>query len=228
MLIPSEYLQLVKSVFQKNGKPETAQGQLAYMRHQFEYYGLKSPEWTALAKEIMSEFGLFNGQELKDFVRLCFADEYREVNYFGLEMLLRQIKKQQPEFIDFLEELIHTKSWWDTVDWINKYVGIHFKRYPNLIKPTTEKWMASGNFWLQRICLIFQLTYKKQADFELMKRYILKLVDSKEFFVQKAAGWALRQHSKYDPAGVEEFVEEHPHLPPLTKREALKWLKKKQ
>ncbi len=84
--------------------------------------------------------------------------------------------------------------------------------------------MASGNIWLQRICLIFQLTYKEETDFALMKEYILRLAASKEFFIQKGAGWALRQHSKYDPEGVVEFVQNYPQLAPLTRREALKWL----
>ena len=37
-------------------------------------------------------------------------------------------------------------------------------RFPHLTVPITEKWMASGNIWLQRICLIFQLTYKDKTD----------------------------------------------------------------
>ncbi len=122
MLDPNIFLQHVKSVFEKHGKPETAQGQMAYMRNQFDYYGLKSPEWTVLAKEIMAKQGVFEGQNLKSFVRLCFEDEHREIHYFGVLMMERQIKKQNPDFIDFLEEIIQTRSWWDTVDWINKLV----------------------------------------------------------------------------------------------------------
>ena len=63
---------------------------------------------------------------------LCFEDAYREIHYSGLQMIEKKIKKQPADFIDFLEECIQTESWWDSVDWINKLVGIHFKRYPNL------------------------------------------------------------------------------------------------
>jgi 3-methyladenine DNA glycosylase AlkD len=141
-------------------------------------------------------------------------------------MVQKVQKKQGPEFIDFLEELITAKSWWDSVDWLAKLVGIHFKRYPALILPVTERWMASGNFWLQRVCLIFQLTYRQKTDFDLMKKYILQVAPSKEFFLQKGAGWALRQYSKTNPQGVADFIETNPQLAPLTKREGLKWLKK--
>ena len=134
------------------------------------------------------------------------------------------MKKNEENFIAFYEELIKTKSWWDSVDWIRKMVGVHFQKFPHLIIPTTSEWMASGNIWLQRICLIFQLTYKEETDFDLMKKYILQLANSKEFFIQKGAGWALRQYSKTNSNGVLEFVEENQQLAPLTKREALKWL----
>jgi 3-methyladenine DNA glycosylase AlkD len=75
---------------------------------------------------------------------------------------------------------------------------------------------------LQRVCLIFQLTYRDKTDFGLMKKYILQLAGSKEFFLQKGAGWALRQHSRTDPVGVTDFVQENLQLAPLTKREAMR------
>jgi 3-methyladenine DNA glycosylase AlkD len=228
-IVSSEaYFEIVKSTFKAHGNPATAEGQIAYMRSQFDYYGLKSQEWLALARNIMSRHGVYEGEQLKDFVRICFSDEHRELHYFALEMLQRQVKRQPPEFIGFLEELVCTKSWWDSVDWINKLVGIHFRLYPDLIIPWTEKWVTSGNIWLQRICLIFQLTYREQTDFGLMKAYILRLAHSKEFFIQKGAGWALRQYSKYNANSVLEFVINNQQLAPLTKREALKWLNKQQ
>jgi 3-methyladenine DNA glycosylase AlkD len=143
------------------------------------------------------------------------------MHYFGLETLEKTLKKQPSECIDFLEELICTRSWWDTVDWINKLVGLHFRKYPALIQPVTERWMASGNIWLQRICLIFQLTYKDKTDTALLFKYVERVAGSKEFFLQKGAGWALRQLAKTNPEAVVSFVEKT-RLAPLTRREALK------
>lgn len=224
-MTPSSYLTYVHAVFQENGDPARAQGQMRYMRNQFEHFGLRNSEMRALSRQIIAEKGVPESNSLKELVRLCFQSEYREVHYFGLELVDKVHKKQGPEFIDFLEELITTRSWWDTVDWIVKYVGYHFRKNPQLIIPVTERWMASGNFWLQRVCLIFQLGYKEKTDFELMKKYILQLAGSKEFFLQKGAGWALRQYSKTNPEGVAAFIGNNPQLAPLTRREGLKWLK---
>ncbi|HFK6935876.1 TPA: DNA alkylation repair protein, partial [Listeria monocytogenes] len=48
-----------------------------------------------------------------------------------------------------------------------------------------------------------------------------KWLDSKEFFIQKAIGWALRQYAKVDIGAVRQFVNSH-SLAPLSRREALK------
>ena len=225
MLPPNDYYHLVRDTFHTHGKPDVAEGQMAYMRHQFEYFGLKMPAWTALTKEIIKEQGIPDGQDLQELVRVCFQDEHREMQYFALECVQKMQKKQPPEFIDFLEELICSKSWWDTVDWISKLVGMHFQRFPQLTKPVTERWMASGNIWLQRAAIIFQLKFKAKTDTALLFDYIRRVAHSKEFFLQKGAGWALREYSKTDPDAVAQFIRDTP-LAPLTKREGMKWIVK--
>jgi len=112
---------------------------------------------------------------------------------------------------------------WDTVDGLNKLVGLHFKQHPSLIRPVTERWVESGNIWLQRVSMIFQLTYKDKTDADLMFDYIRRLSKSKEFFIQKGVGWALRQYSKINPEAVAQFIAATP-LAPLTKREGMKAL----
>jgi 3-methyladenine DNA glycosylase AlkD len=140
-----------------------------------------------------------------------------------LETLQKVLKKHPQDCIYFLEELILTRSWWDTVDWVNKLVGLHFKRFPELIQPTIARWMDSGNIWLQRVCMIFQLTYKEKTDEALLFDCVRKLATSKEFFLQKGAGWALRQYGKIRPEAVQAFLVKHP-VSALTKREAMKSL----
>ena len=84
--------------------------------------------------------------------------------------------------------------------------------------------MKSGNMWLQRTCLLFQLGYKDKTDEMLMGSIIMSLNGSKEFFINKAIGWILREYSKTDAQSVINFVENN-KLSNLSKREALKWLK---
>lgn len=225
MISPTEYLKQVILFFQENGNPEIAEGQMNYMRNKFEYYGVKAPNWAKFAREIMKSEGIFHDGKLKDFVRLCLREEHREIHYFGIQMVEKATKKEGKDFIDFLEEIILTHSWWDTVDWVSKMVSWHFVRFPEQVKPVTESWMSSENIWLQRTAIIFQRYKKYPTNEKLLFDYILRLKDSEEFFIQKGAGWALRDYSKENPQAVINFIQTY-QLASLTKREGLKWLKK--
>ena len=220
----SNYLRHVKNLFQEHGDSQRAQGQMKYMRNQFEFYGLKAPQWMALARDIFREYGFLEGSELRSFVRLGFEDEYREIQYFTTEVVQRVLRRQPAEFISVLEWMITTRSWWDTVDWLAQLAGKHFRRFSELMVPVTGRWIEDENLWLQRSAILFQLKYKTDTDTRLLFDYILRRAASREFFIEKAAGWALREYSKTDPAAVIRFIEEH-ELPALTRREGLKWLK---
>ncbi|MBL7781616.1 MAG: DNA alkylation repair protein [Saprospiraceae bacterium] len=219
--VPLQYYQTVCNTFRAKGNPDYAQQQIRYMRHQFEFFGLPMPQWMPLTRELHAAHGIPENDDLKALVRLCFEDDHRELHYFALETVQKTLKNQPADFIDFLEELICTRSWWDSVDWIAKLVGIHFKKHPTLIHPVTERWMDSGNMWLQRVSLIFQLSYREKTDTDLLFSNIRRLAGSQEFFIQKGAGWALRQYAKTNPDAVQEFVGST-KLAPLTRREALK------
>ncbi|HNL39593.1 MAG TPA: DNA alkylation repair protein, partial [Saprospiraceae bacterium] len=222
-----QYYRTVCDSFREHGDPMVAQFQMAYMRNQFDYFGLKMPAWMALTRQLHHLHGLPQGDELTRLVRLCFADDHREIQYFAIETCQKALPKLPAEAIDLLEEMILTQSWWDTVDWLSKLVGLHFRRYPMLIEPTVARWMDSGEMWLQRVCLLFQLLYRDKTDAGLLFGLVRRVSGSKAFFLQKGAGWALREYSKTDAAAVRAFVEQE-ILPPLTRREALKWLKKRE
>jgi 3-methyladenine DNA glycosylase AlkD len=225
---PAQYVEMVSKLYSEKGDLNTAEAQARYMKERFPYHGLKAPQWMTIIKEVFKEHRLFEDDQLYMFVRLCFEEDYREMQYTGLQMLEKGIKRQPEEAIVFLEELVLKNSWWDTVDWLNKLIGIHFRRFPDLQIPTAEHWIEADNRWLQRLAIIHQLTYKEETDWGLIQRMILRRADSEEFFVQKAAGWALRQYSKTNGPAVIGFVERYgDKLASLTRREALKWLNSK-
>jgi 3-methyladenine DNA glycosylase AlkD len=105
--------------------------------------------------------------------------------------------------IKLIEYCLQQKSWWDSVDGIaSDWLGPYFKLFPEQIVPVTSQWNKSKNMWLQRSSIMFQKAYKKDTDTTLLSRYILNCAHSKEFFIQKAIGWALREYSKTDPEWV--------------------------
>jgi threonine/homoserine/homoserine lactone efflux protein len=78
----------------------------------------------------------------------------------------------------------------------------------------------SENFWLRRATILFQLNYKAETDFGLLCEIIRENLGSKEFFINKAIGWALRQYTRVDPEAVREFVAATP-LHPLERARGL-------
>jgi len=224
-LSPEDYLDLVAKEFLDKGDPIRAEQQRAYMRNQFDYCGLGAPQWLGMLKEIFHEHGTFSGKPMKVFLDLCYQQDYRELHYTGLEMMQTRIAEWPESWIKVLEKCITTNSWWDTVDWLAKLTGIHFRSYPELQHPYARKWIESENFWLQRVAIIHQLLYREKTDEKLLFEMIRRRADSKEFFIQKACGWALRQHAKTFPKRVEWFLERN-ELPKLAIREARKQLDK--
>lgn len=196
-----------------------------YMRDQFQFFGIKSPLRKELVKEIKAVVKPNPSVEYQEFVQLLWDDPHRECQYIATDLMGTINKKMDVDWIDFLEHLILTKSWWDTVDFLSpNLLGNIFSRNVEIGHQYTERWIESDNFWLQRSALIYQLRYKEKVDFEKLARYILRRKDSKEFFVQKAAGWALRQYSKINPEAVRVFLGDNQDLAQLTIREGSKYL----
>lgn len=222
------YLIPLSESFAGNANAEIALQMKKYMKDQFDYFGIKSPERKTLTKEFLVKYGYPQLDQIEEITKNCWHLPQRELQYVMMEILGRMAKKAKEPRIELYEFLIENKSWWDTVDYIaSNLVGVHFKLYPELTKPYTEKWMDSGNMWLQRTAILFQLKYKKDTDTVLITDYIYRLQGSKEFFINKAIGWILREYSKTNPDWVVQFVQNN-QLANLSKREALKWLDRKK
>ena len=214
----------IKSVFEDHSNPSEAIKMKKYMRGQFEYLGIKSPIRAELKALILTnaEFKNLSAEALIPLIYKLWKEDCREYQYIAMELLDRKIKTANPEIVEHLEYLIVSKPWWDTIDFIATHlVGTLFLKFPELIKKYVPRWMKSENIWLQRTVLLFQLKYRKNLDEGILFDSINKLNKSKEFFIQKAIGWALREYGKSNPDSVVEFVGKT-ELAPLSKREALR------
>lgn len=217
------YVRKLKPFFEAHADPIKAAPMKKYMRDQFEYLGIKSPQMAALQKEFIAANGLPPLEELDAIVRDLWKLPQREFQYLALSLIGKFEKKVDEDFITTLEYLITHKSWWDTVDTIAGHpVGMMFKRFPKVKAKYLKKWRISDNFWLRRTTLLFQLGYKEETDFELLCELIKDNLGSDEFFINKAIGWALRQYAHTKPEVVRKFVKATKELHPLSRREALK------
>ncbi len=212
--------------FESHANAEKARQMKAYVKDHFDYLGLPSPLRRELSKSFYAEEGYPEPDLVRAITEKCWKMPYREYQSFAMELMVRMKKKLGHDAIYLYEQLITDKSWWDSIDLIApSLVGYHFLEYPEERLDYINKWIASGNIWLQRSCILFQLKYKLDTDTRLLTSIIMELKDSKEFFIRKAIGWSLREYSKTDPGFVIRFVQNH-DLSGLSHREALKWLER--
>jgi 3-methyladenine DNA glycosylase AlkD len=218
------YLVPITKQFKQHAHAETAVSAKAYLLNQFEFFGLYTPQRRTLCKEHYRTYPVTDLKELETIVKECFTLDRREYQYFGIELFAFHKKLWRESSVKLMEHCIVTQSWWDSVDHIaSEWLGPYFKMFPGKMEPITSRWNDSDNMWLQRSSIMFQKAYKKDTDTALLSKYILHCKGSKEFFIQKAIGWALREYSKANPEWVKNFVKKT-KLPPLSEREALKRL----
>lgn len=211
---------------------EDAQAMSAYLKNQFPFIGLKSAARRTITKPYFKEAKQEARIKYKEdpeailidwaFVNLCWQQEEREFQYIAADYIQAMQPYLKKEDINHLKKLITTKSWWDSVDALVKRVGYLAKQYPEL-KAILLEWSESDNIWLKRTSIISQLNMKEETDTDLLKQAIINNLGSREFFVNKAIGWALRDYAKTNEEWVREFLLTYePALSPLSLREATK------
>lgn len=97
-----------------------------------------------------------------------------------------------------------------------------------------EAWLDNSNMWTRRAALVITLPFTKsntpsEEERRIRERILgwcTRLAPERDWFIQKAIGWWLRELSKHDPARVRDWLADHgATLKPFARREAGKYLK---
>ena len=153
-----ELLDALQKAYEENADPDNAYHMHKYMKALFPYYGIKTPERRKLSKNIMREWGLPDKKDYPKIVKDLWHRDKREYQYFAMELAEKYISQSDWKDLVLYEFMITKKSWWDSVDFIStKLVGELLKKYPPQQKIKSQQWIKSGNIWLQRTAILFQL-----------------------------------------------------------------------
>ncbi|MEL6609985.1 MAG: DNA alkylation repair protein [Pseudomonadota bacterium] len=96
-----------------------------------------------------------------------------------------------------------------------------------------EPWTQSEHMWTRRAALVITLPWTKQnhpsaQDLAIRDRVLgwaAGYVDDRDWFIQKAIAWWLRELSKHDPDRTRAFVASHgDRMKPFARREAMRRL----
>ena len=82
---------------------------VAYMKDQFPFLGVASPERRTAQREALGDWRAPTEDELSDFARACWAKDEREFQYAACDTLIRHVKRIGPDALDLCEDLITDK-----------------------------------------------------------------------------------------------------------------------
>ena len=194
----------------------------AYMKNKFEFLGVKTPARRKLAKTFFKQ----QTDSIVDwnFINEAWYNPYRELQYAALDYLESRKKLLIPSDLPRLKKLAQTKSWWDTIDFLDRLVGSIIARFPET-KEIILSWSCDEDIWLRRLAIDHQLLQKEETDIELLEKILVNNLDQTEFFINKAIGWSLRDYSRTNPDWVRDFIERNrAAMAALSIREGSKYL----
>lgn len=217
----------LRKALREAGDARKAPAMQAYMKSQMPYHGVPLPLLRQIYRTTSAPLQFESASAWQALVRdLWHRAKFREERYAALCLAgdPRALAFQTPAAMKLYEELIVTGAWWDYVDDIaSNRVGPILRDYPTTMRRKMLSWSRSTHMWKRRTSIICQLAFKQNTDLELLYACIEPSLDSKEFFLRKAIGWALRQHAWTDPAEVRRYVgRNRDRLSGLSRREALK------
>jgi 3-methyladenine DNA glycosylase AlkD len=218
------WLSPLHAAFRLHGNAEDAAAMMAYMKDVAPFFGIKAVPRRELLAEHIAVHGAPPLDELPAIARAAFGYPEREMHHSAVDLLVKHARKLTPGHLPLVEELITTKSWWDTVDALAiRVAGVIMKRHPKEIAKWNKRWITSDDLWLNRTAILFQNRWKKDTDQALLFANIDRHAARPDFFMRKAIGWALRELGATDPEAVKRFVKTR-KLSALSEREALRKL----
>lgn len=192
-----------------------------YMRNQFPFLGIKTPERRGIIREFL-KMEKDRSFTLEDAEYLYSLPE-REFKYAAIHLLVKYEKKWTRKDVDRLLSLALTEPWWDTIDSFAPSIFGPMALREKEVKEKMRELIYEEDRWKKRISILFQLKYKYLMDEEHLTEAIGHNLHTREFFVDKAIGWILREYAKTSETFVREFMKRE-DLSALSRREAGKHL----
>jgi 3-methyladenine DNA glycosylase AlkD len=220
-------LETLRKALQQAADPLKAPAMQAYMKSAMPYHGVPTPLLRQVCKAAFAEVQFATASHWQaQVLYLWRGARFREERYAAL--YLAGDKRGRPfqtlSAMKVYDELIVTGAWWDYVDDIASHrIGPILRDYPAPMRRKMLSWSKSNNLWKRRTAILCQLGFKAETDLKLLYACIEPSLGSREFFLQKAIGWALRQYAWTDHAEIRNYVRlNRSRLSGLSCREALK------
>ena len=211
------------------GDAEQAALAAAYHKADRRYLGLKVPQIEALTSQWRADCSLHDRIQLAADL---WDSNIHEARIAAAKLLTQARIKPDAAAWDLICAWVPQFDAWAIADHVCIAAQKRITADPARID-TVEGWTQSENMWTRRAALVATLPFTKQnfpKDFELAIRdrvltWAAAYCDDKDWFIQKAVAWWLRDLSKHDPARTAAFLEEHgPRMKAFARKEAAQYL----
>ncbi len=220
------YLDQIKA----HADPERAAQMAAYHKADRLYLGVANPILNDLTKAWR--------QDLDVATRVQLADDLWQTNIhegrLAAAKLLTQARIRPDDAVwDVLQSWLPDFDAWAVADHACMAMQKRLSADPVRLDQV-EGWTTSDHMWTRRAALVATLPWTKQNhpkpdDLDRRDRILTwaaGYVPDRDWFIQKAVAWWLRELSKHDPSRVIAFLNTHGDaMKPFARKEAGKYLK---
>ncbi len=209
--------------------PERAAGAAAYHKADRPYLGIPVPEITALARDWRDALDVPGRVALADAL---WQTDIHDARIAAAKLLTQARIKDDEAVWRLIASWVPQFDAWAIADHACDAGERRLIADPSRLDEV-ETWTTSPHMWTRRAALVITLPWTKQnhptpQDLAIRDRVLgwaARYVDDRDWFIQKAIAWWLRDLSKHDPERTRAFLETHgARLKSFARKEAGKYL----
>ncbi len=204
------------------GDPNRATQEKRYQKSRWEHWGVALPKMDIAIKNTLGDISQAQALEL---CRRLWREPVWDLKIVAGRILARKSIAADAEVWEFVTGRLAELDGWAVADNFAPAAWRCLTENTGRLD-TAETWIESPHVWTRRAALVFTLPWAKEMrDPERMLGWAARLAENREWFIQKAIGWWLRELSKRDPERVRRFLADHSEtLKGVARREATKYL----
>jgi 3-methyladenine DNA glycosylase AlkD len=209
--------------------PAKAAEMATYHKAHRRYLGLPVPQIEELVAEWRAGLDVAGRVALADAL---WQSDVHEARVAAAKLLTQARLRPDAAAWDLIAGWVPGFDGWALADHACKAGGRRLLAEPARLD-TVEGWLSHDNMWTRRAALVITLPWTRQnhpkpADLAIRDRVLgwcARLAPEREWFIQKAIGWWLRDLSRHDAPRTAAWLEAHgAQLKPFARREAGKYL----
>lgn len=181
-----------------------------YLKSPFQFYGVKVPELRKIAKK----YKFLDLEETKAIFDYFWKTDFHEEKLIAIFLLLNKEKEFDMSIWNLVIPKVRDIKTWDVCDAMSAWVIGKILADNLNLKRDVENLALSRNNWERRCSIVSSYQLIKNGKLDLTFKLAEKLVYDPDIYVQKGAGWMLREAGKKQRIPVREFILMHINMKP--------------